>query len=167
MEIAKNFGLDPTLLAAQIINFLLLVYLLNRFFLPKILGFLKRREEKIRQGLEAAQKGEELFKKVEIREKEILQKARMQAKEILAEARIRESEQAKKIEEQTKRSAEKIIEDARELATREGEKVREQITRDISKLAILVLERSLKKIISPEEHKKIVENLTHNVRVPV
>lgn len=166
MEIAKNFGLDPTLLAAQIINFLLLVYLLNRFFLPKVLGFLKRREEKIRQGLEAAQEGEELFKKAEIHEKELLQKARMQAKEILAEARARESEQAKKIEEQAKRSAEKLIENARELAAREGEKTREQIIRDISKLAILVLERSLKKVLTQEEHKRIIENLSHNIKTP-
>ena len=50
MEVLKNFGFDPVLLAAQIVNFLILIYILNRFVFKRVLEFLKAREEKIKSG---------------------------------------------------------------------------------------------------------------------
>ena len=79
MEKFAQFGVEPILLGAQIVNFLLLLYLLKRFLYKPVLGIIKKREDKIRLGLEAAAKGEELFKKAAEEEKKRLQKASEEA----------------------------------------------------------------------------------------
>jgi len=49
------FGVDLFKLAFQIINFLLILYLLNRFLFKRVLALLDERQERISKGLEDAE----------------------------------------------------------------------------------------------------------------
>ena len=55
MAFFDAFGVDVYKLAFQIINFLLILYLLNRFLFKRVLGLLDERGEKISKGLEDAE----------------------------------------------------------------------------------------------------------------
>ena len=55
MAFFEAFGVDLPKLAFQIINFLLLLYLLNRFLFKRVLALLDERQAKISKGLEDAE----------------------------------------------------------------------------------------------------------------
>ncbi|MBU2632677.1 F0F1 ATP synthase subunit B, partial [Patescibacteria group bacterium] len=49
MEIVKQFGLDPVLLVAQIVNFLILLFILKKLLYKPVLELLKKREDTIKE----------------------------------------------------------------------------------------------------------------------
>ena len=55
MEIIKNFGVEPVLLVAQIINFLIILFILKKFLYKPVLDTLKKREDSIKEGLKQAE----------------------------------------------------------------------------------------------------------------
>lgn len=166
MEIFANFGLNPLLLVAQIVNFLILVYLLKRFFFKKILDFLKAREEKIKAGITAAQKGEELLVKAKVSQKEVLSKARSEANLILENTQKRGEEMAQKLRETGHKEADRIIEEAKAKALEESEKIQQELTKQTVNIANSILEKTLRDVLTPEIHKKIISNMTKSLKMP-
>ena len=77
MEILKNLGFDPVMLAAQIVNFLIILYLLKRFLYKPILEMLKKREDSIKEGLKQAEEARITLEKTLQEEKKILSKAKI------------------------------------------------------------------------------------------
>ena len=55
MQFFTAFGVDLPKLIFQVINFLLLLYLLNRFLFKRVLSILDERTARIRKGLEDAE----------------------------------------------------------------------------------------------------------------
>ena len=51
MELLKDFGFDPILLTAQIINFLIVLVVLKKFMYKPVLDMLKKRENDIKKGI--------------------------------------------------------------------------------------------------------------------
>src|SRR3990167_3311615 len=102
MEILKDFGVSPILLGAQIINFLIVFYLLKRFLYKPVLDVLRKREDEIKKGLQEAEKGKKLLEETEEKEKKILRNARLKADEMVKNAKaqgeeiLRESDQKAK-----------------------------------------------------------------------
>jgi len=63
MEVFKNFGIQPTLLFGQIVNFVIILFLLRKFFYGKIVDMLELRRNKIEESLKNAQLIEENLQK--------------------------------------------------------------------------------------------------------
>lgn len=167
MEIFKNFGLDPILLAAQIVNFLILLYLLNRFFFKRVIAFLKAREEKITAGLQASQKGEELLEKAKVHQKEILKQAREEGELFIREAKKTADVEGKKLIENAKNQAQKIIEEAKVEIEQEKEKTKRELAQATTKIAIEILQRLLTRVITVEGQRKIMNVLSRDIKTPV
>ena len=113
MEILGMFGIDPILLSAQIVNFLIVFYILKRFALKPILSMLKNREKTIREGLEQAQEAQKLLVETAEKEKTVLRKAQLEAKAMLDEAKKHRDDLLAETEKKTKDQADKILQEAR------------------------------------------------------
>ena len=109
MEILKTFGVDPILMGAQILNFLIIFYLLKRFLYKPVLGMLKTREDKIKEGMKQAEEARLTLEKTVEEEKKILNKAHEEAKSLILDAKTQAIEVSREIEENTKKQAEKIL----------------------------------------------------------
>ena len=103
MEIIKNFGLDPFLLGAQIINFLIIFFILKGFVYKPVLGILKKREDSIKDGLKQAEEGKKILNEALEKEKKILQDAQRRAEKIIEDAKNQSIEIGKKAAENTKK----------------------------------------------------------------
>lgn len=157
MEKFAQFGVEPILLGAQIVNFLLLLYLLKRFLYKPVLGIIKKREDKIRQGLEAAAKGEELFKKASEEEKKRLQRASEEAHLILEQTRKRALLEADKITLAARAESEKIIEKAKAEIIEEREFAEKAFEAKIFDVATAVVAQILPKVLTKSDHIRILE----------
>jgi F-type H+-transporting ATPase subunit b len=164
MEILKNFGVDPILVGAQIINFLIIFYLLKRFLYKPVLDMLKKREDKIKEGLQQAEEARLTLEKTLDQERKIFAKAHDEAKALITDARIQAIEISKGIEENTKKQAEKILLDARAQIEQDAKRMEGELAGKISVLAKEMLEKSLKGIFGEKEQKQILEKAIKNIK---
>ncbi len=157
MNILKDFGVNPVLLVAQIVNFLIILFILKRFMYKPVLDTLKKRENEIKQGLKDAQEADKKLISAEEKEKQILQKAHATGENIIAEARLEVDELKAKKEEQTKAEAQRLIEQARLTIAQEEKAAEEKLTQKIGQIALNLLEKSLTGIFGEKEQKLILK----------
>ena len=158
MSILQTFGLDPYLLTAQIVNFLIILYVLKRFLYPPLFNVFKKREELVKESLQKSEESEKILEKTKIKEKEIINEAKRSADEIIKEAQERSTELISKAQDDTKQKTDKMLKDAKaqiELETAEAQK---QLNTYVLKLSVEILEKSLKNVLSEKEQSEIVAN---------
>src|SRR3990167_6839778 len=88
MDIFENFGIQPTLLFAQIVNFVIILYLLKRFFYKPILKVLDERKKKIEESLRNADLIETKLQKTDENSKKIIADSQIQAQNLIQNASL-------------------------------------------------------------------------------
>lgn len=157
MDILKEFGFNPTLFIAQVINFLIILFVLKKILYKPVLDMLKKRDHDIKQGLKDKEEAEKLLAEAEAKEAEILQKAQERAEKIIADAKAEASESRAQIEENARKDAEKMLSQARETITQETKTAEEHLTARIGTIAINLLEKSLTGIFGQKEQEVILK----------
>lgn len=164
MEILKDFGVNPTLLIAQIVNFLIILFVLKKFMYKPVLDMLKKREIQIKKGLDDSTEAEKRLTEAEEKEKQILQKARLTADKMISDARSEADELKEDSLGKTKLEAGKILEQARLTITQENREAEERLTKKIGGIAIALLEKSLTGIFGEKEQKVILKKATDQLQ---
>ena len=164
MELLKNFGFDPVLLGAQVVNFLIIFYVLKRFLYKPVLEMLKKRQQEVKEGLKQAEEAKILLEQTQEKEKEILKKARLTAEQLVKDARLEAVETAVKIEENAKQQAFRLIEDAKRQLELEEKETEKKLATYVSRLAIELLTKSSKYLFSEKEQKEIMANALGKIK---
>jgi F-type H+-transporting ATPase subunit b len=158
MEKLGQFGIDPLLLAAQIINFIILLLIFKRFLYKPILAILKKRELKIKEGLLAAEKGEAFLAKAKEEENEILSKANTEARGMVEEASVRAGKLEEETVEKARLEAADILESTKAQILQEEALAEKRLQGKTLDTAVAVLEQILPKVLTKEDHIKILQN---------
>lgn len=164
MDILKNFGVDPVLLGAQVINFLILFYIMKRFLYKPLLEMLKKREGTIKEGLKNAEEARILLEKTAEKEKEVLRRAQEETKKMIALAREKAEVTAKEAEERSKKHADKVIAETKEQLQKEAKETEARITRHVSEIAVKMLERALTGMVDKKEQNEIMEKVAKKIK---
>lgn len=167
MEILGKFGINPILLAAQIVNFLIILFIVKKFALKPILTVLKNREKTIKEGLEQAEEAKKLLQDTENREREILRKAQLEAKELLEEAKKHRDDVLKDAEVATREQTEKMLREAKEQITLETKEAEKRLAGHISQLAIEILEKSSQELFTGKEQTLVVDRALRTLKKKV
>ncbi len=157
MDFLKNLGFDPIMLGAQILNFLIILFLLKRFLYKPVMDMVKKREDTIKDGLKQAEEGRLTLEEALEEEKKILRKAQEQSKKIIDDANNQAILVANDIEQNSRKQAEKILQDAKTQIQQETKEAEKRLSQDISKLSIEFLSTSLKEIFGEKEEKLIIK----------
>jgi F-type H+-transporting ATPase subunit b len=156
MNLLHQFGVNYILLAAQIINFLIVLWILKKFLYKPVLDTLKNRRETIAKGLKDAEDARLMYEKAEEREKEILRKAQAEAKKLLEEAKKQHVEMLQKASEDAKSQADTILKEAREQIAFEAKETEKRLSGHISQLAVQFLQKSLENAFTDKEQEVIM-----------
>jgi F-type H+-transporting ATPase subunit b len=116
LDALRPLGIDPALLVAYIVNFIILLILLRLFLYKPVLKMLSERKQKIQESLEQADK---------VRQEAEVQQADFQRE--LEDARKTSQEAAARAAQETEKMREAILADAR----KEAEQIREQAHQQI------------------------------------
>jgi len=157
MEILKNFGIDPLLLGAQIINFLVVLFLLKKFLYKPVFRLLQKRQEEIKEGIRKSEEAEKRLEKVLIQEKNILKNANTSAKEIIDEATSESIEISKQIQDSAKKQADRIIEQAKFQIEREAKETEKRLVENVSSLSVKFLEKALEKMFTKQQQEEVIK----------
>lgn len=163
-EIIKNFGINPILLIAQIVNFLIILYILKRFAYKPILDILKKRQTTIKEGLKQAEQSRLLLEKTEEREKDILKHAQTEGKKILEETRKQRDQILIEAENTAKVHAQRILEEAKKQIANESREAQKLLANQISGLAVEFIQKSVPQIFSKDDQEKIVQNAIQKIK---
>lgn len=164
-DLLNNFGVNGYLLIAQIVNFLIVLYILKRFAFAPILKLLQDRKKTIAESLENAKETEELLAKTEEREKEVLKNAQAKAQELLAETRKQAAKLQQEAEIATKQRVERMLSDAQKKIEEQTMLAEKQLATQVTKLSVSVLEKSLQGFFSDKEQKDIVQKAVKQIKV--
>ncbi|MBI4079598.1 MAG: F0F1 ATP synthase subunit B [Candidatus Levybacteria bacterium] len=156
MELVKNFGIDPILFIAQIVNFVIVLLVLKRFLYRPVLDMLKQREETINQGQKQAQEAQALLEKIQKEEQKVLQRAKEQAQKMLDDAKKQTHVLQEQMEEHARNRTEKMIRQAKEQIEQETKDAETRLTKNISTLAITYLNKAISEIMTPESQEEIM-----------
>ncbi len=156
MELVQQFGIDPLLLSAQIINFLIIAYLLKRFMYKPVLDMLKSREQSIKKGLKDSEEAAKLLSLTEEKEKDVLKKAQDEAKKIIEVAKKEQKELVRLTEEQTRKQAEAMLSEARSQINFEMQETEKKLTAHVTHLSVELLQKSISGIFSEKDQDAIM-----------
>jgi len=159
MEIIKNFGIDPILLGAQIVNFLIVLFILRKFLYKPILDTLKKRRDKISEGLKVTEEANVRLEKIAKDEKTILRNAENQVKKLLEDAKKEASDLLRKAEDLTKVKTDRLLLEARQQISLETREAGNKLEKKISILAIDFIRKSIPSLFSRNDQEIAVKNV--------
>jgi F-type H+-transporting ATPase subunit b len=146
-----------------IINFLVILAILYKFFYNPVIKFLDNRSEEIANNISEAEhnrsESEALLKEYQ----EKIAGARNEAQEIIARATKAGEEERAAILAQTRDEAAALLEKARQEIQRERDEALFALRQEVSSLAVMAAERILSRNINTEDNQRIVEDFLNEV----
>ena len=150
-----ELGLNLPVLIAQLVNFFLLLVLLRVLLYRPILEVLDRRSQRIREGLEAAERSKEQAAKAEQDLAGQLAEARRQGQTLIAQAQ----ESAGRIQEdsrnQARREAEALLERARSEIHLERDQAIAELRRQFADLTVNAAEKVINQSLDRQAHRRL------------
>lgn len=147
----------------QGLAFFAVVWIVMKFGWPHIMAAIEERQQKIADGLAAAERAKAELKDADARVADEIKKARSQASEIIDKAQ----QQANQILDKAKADA--LLETARLKATAQAEidgmvgKARETLRGQVATLAVQGAQKIIQREINPDAHKALLDQLVNEI----
>lgn len=159
----EKLGIDWRLLAAQMVNFALLLVILHRLLYKPVLEMFRKRSNIILKSIEEARKNKESLKLLEQKKGKEMVEARIAAKNIISQAEILAQTQEEKILSRAKEEREKLINEGKTIAKAQKGVMVKELEKEIGGLAVAVVEKFFNKGLTKGEHEKIVKNIISSI----
>ena len=163
MQFFDAFGVNLGALVFQIINFLLLLYLLNRFLFKRVFALLDERQARISKGLEdaaAAARDRELAR---AEREAAVAEARKEANEMIARANKIAEDTRNEILADARAEAEQATARAREEIVAEKDKAMAEIRGQVAELALAAAGKLVRRQMDDPTQRRLVEEFLAEV----
>ncbi|HEY5704476.1 MAG TPA: F0F1 ATP synthase subunit B [Terrimicrobiaceae bacterium] len=156
-QIFTNFGVTWPKFIAQVILFLVVYWVLNKYAFGPVLKMLNERRRRIEEGQHNAEKIKKQLAEAELRYQEVLRKANEEGAKLLEEARASSDAVSQKHLQQAIKDAEGIITKAQETIVQERNKMVSEVKREMVDLVVKTTAKVVGKVVTPEDQKRLSE----------
>lgn len=157
-------GINTTSLAFQVINFVILYFILRKFLFSPIAKALENRRQIIQTSLDKSQKIDEEKKSLEAKQRQILDDSLKKADEVINEAKKHASAIKDEAITSTKKEQETIIESTKlEIEAIKQRSIKEAKS-DIAALVVLATKKVTREVIQPKENDAIVTKTVKDLK---
>ncbi len=163
VELISKLGVDWKLLLAQVVNFLLLFFLLQKFAYKPLGEFLKKRAKKIEKGLDDAKKAQEDREKLKVLRTEILGEARKSASEIISEAQVKGQKEFDAALERAKARKEELVKEAKDQIQQEKDDAITSARLELGELVILATQKVLLEKMDEQKDAAMVDKILKEI----
>jgi F-type H+-transporting ATPase subunit b len=163
-EFFGAFGVDVWKLAFQVINFLILLFLLNRFLFKPVLARLDERSSKISKGLEDAETAARDRELARAEREAAVSEARKEAQEMIARATKIAEDSRHEIVAEARSEAEKVTQRAREEITAEKDKAMGELRTHVAELALAAASALVRKEMDTATQRRLVDDFLAEAR---
>lgn len=162
-QIFSNFGISWPKFIAQIILFLVVYWVLNKYAFAPVLKMLNERRRRIEEGQHNAEKIKKQLAEAELRYQEVLRKANEDATRLLEEARTSSDAISQRQLQQAIKDAEGIIAKAQDTIVQERNKMIYEVKKEMVGLVVNTTAKVVGKVLTPEDQKRLSEETVKQV----
>lgn len=153
----EKLGINAYQLLAQVVNVLILLFVLKKFLLKSMVALLEKRKASIASQVKVEEDFERKVKELEKKEQQALSQAKLKADEIIKEAQVKARKETSLILSQARQESKKILRDADSDVLLEFEKSRNSLQTMVIKEAAVLANKALAEVLSKDDQKKITE----------
>jgi F-type H+-transporting ATPase subunit b len=157
--ILRSLGVDLPSVAWHLINFLILIAILQRFMYKPILKMLDDRAARIRDSMAQAEQVRADTAAIEQRSRGVLDEARREAQEILAQANRNSERIISEARQAAQQEADHLLERARMDLTRERDQAFQELRQQIADLAVLAAGQVVRRSLDDAGHRQLVQQV--------
>ncbi len=150
-------------LIVQMLVFAAFVWFTMTFVWPPLTKALEERQNKIADGLAAAERGRRELELSQQRAKDELKKAKVEAADIIEKAHHRASLLIEEAKEEARLEVQRTARVASEQLAQEVGQARESLRKQVGELAILCAEKILKREIDEKASQALMDNLIEEI----
>ncbi len=152
-----DLGINLPVLLFQVVNFGFLLFVLQRFVYKPILKILDERRERIREGLNAADRGREQAAEAERQALEQIEAARREGQTIIQNAQQIAQRLQEEGRQQAQQQAEVLLERARGEIQLERDNAIAELRREFADLTITAAEKVIGQSLDRNAHQRLIE----------
>ena len=153
----SEIGINVWNLIAQIITFIIFVYLFWRYALKPIVTRLDARTDRIRTSVQAIEQMRTELNQTEARNEELLTEARQEAQQIAANARQASEATLARAREEAGRQADEYLNRAQESLRQETNQARQQLRQEIADLAVTAAGKIVRRNLDPAAQSQLIQ----------
>jgi len=150
-QVVGPFGVKPTLLIAQIINFAIVAFVVYQFGIKAVLVTMDERNKKIADGLKYTDEMKKKLADTEVQQMEVLKQASLEGKKVITEARDTAKALAEKVAQDATRQAEDTLKKGLAAIALERQQMLNDLRREVATLVVSTTHRVLDRDLTPEE----------------
>lgn len=159
-EILSKIGFDWRLAVANLVNFLIIFWILKKFAFEKIEEVINERKKRVQEGLENAKKAEEQVAQAEETKREVLLEAKKEGQEAIAKAHKNAEMILKHAEEEAFRERSDILMQAQRKIENERKEMESAVQVASAELIVEGARKALSAKSSPEFQNKVTDKFT-------
>ncbi|MDO8573151.1 MAG: F0F1 ATP synthase subunit B [Candidatus Daviesbacteria bacterium] len=163
MEILNQFGINPVLLLAQVVNFLVLLFILKKFLYKPILKVLGERKQKIEDSLKNAEEIEKRLAETNEKIDTLMVKTSKEIREMMDEANKERALHLEETKEKGLQMARDIIKKAEAAGRVDALRMQQEVMNKMADIVAVGLEKVTGKIINKKEQKVLIEKEVRNL----
>ena len=145
-------------LIVQVVNFLILLVILQRLLYKPLLAKMEERTAAIKKSLDEAQSARVEATRQQAENAEQSRRAYAEAQSIRDAALKEAAEEQRKLVETAQREAKSLVDNARAQTETDIRRARDELRREVSELATQVAEKLVRKSLRDEDHRRIVDD---------
>ncbi len=155
-DILTSLGIDWTLLAMQLVAFLILVWALGKWVYPVFMRIIDERQSKIDESLKAARDAEDHAASAQATIDKQLAQARKEAKDIVVTAKDEATAMLAKADEKSKSQAQHMIASAQDEIAKEVLAAKKQLHNETIELVATATEKVIGKAHTTKADKAVI-----------
>lgn len=150
-------------LIGQMIAFAIFLWFCMKYVWPPITQALHERQERIREGLEEADRARSELNQANAQAEETLRESREEAARTLEKARARAEQMMEEARSDARAEGERMIESARSEIDSEIQQAKRELRAQVATLAVQGAERILESSIDEKKHREMVDRLAEEL----
>ncbi|MBF9001036.1 MULTISPECIES: F0F1 ATP synthase subunit B [Vibrio] len=151
-------NMNATLLG-QAVAFILFVWFCMKYVWPPIIKAIEERQQKIADGLQAAERAKKDLDLAQANASEQMKEAKRTATEVIEQANKRKAQILDEAREQALEERQKLLTQAEAEIEAERNRARDELRKQVATLAIAGAEKILERSIDKDAHKDILDNV--------
>ncbi len=152
----EQLGIEPKLLIAQVVNFLIIIVVLTKLLYQPILRLLEKRKKEIEEGLALTEKLRVEEEKLAAKKEAVLDAARREGAKLIDEARAQAHEAEKEIVADAHGQAEELVARGRAEVERQTQQMEKDLRVKTVELAAAMTRRLLSEVMGAKEQHKLL-----------